>query len=362
MQNICPKCAAPQREGAKFCNMCGERLGAPQAPRFCDECGAKLTPGVKFCDECGATISAPADASWTTAEKTDISGSADAWGDALVSLNAAEEEEKLALFEYEKRPDGSVVITGLKDKYALTVTVPEGVTVIADSAFRTAGVYEVALSEGLSSIEAHAFSGCESLTKINLPSSLIKIGDEAFSGCSKLELEIPDSVRILGESVLSGTKTERLKEEAAEEAERLKAERIAHERAEAEERERSRLRAEARKRAESWSENANLWTANLSVAGDPYDRTNPKEYGFRNFAAYRWLEAKASNYYTEEQKREYTLAHVVIAKMHFFRVHSVFDNEYIATAVSWLKPNRCHIPEYLDGFISLAEAMKTGKL
>ncbi len=55
-------------------------------------------------------------------------------------------------------------------------------------------------------IDEQAFRDCTSLSSIELPESLTKIGDYAFSGCSALtgELVIPDGVVTLGASAFTG--------------------------------------------------------------------------------------------------------------------------------------------------------------
>ncbi|MBQ7669176.1 MAG: leucine-rich repeat domain-containing protein [Clostridia bacterium] len=69
-----------------------------------------------------------------------------------------------------------------KGKYSgQTLTVPEGVTMIAD----------------------HAFSGSTGLSSVNLPSSLESIGAFAFRDCSKLNsIYVPPTVTYLGENCL----------------------------------------------------------------------------------------------------------------------------------------------------------------
>src|SRR5512136_2890221 len=47
----CPNCHFDNREGAKFCNQCGDPFGIA-----CQHCGSKNPPGSKFCNECGQNI------------------------------------------------------------------------------------------------------------------------------------------------------------------------------------------------------------------------------------------------------------------------------------------------------------------
>jgi len=73
----CPKCNFPYKEGSKFCNSCGEKLGQKICPKckaavsyeskFCMECGqameskvctcgTSLLPDTKFCNNCGRKV------------------------------------------------------------------------------------------------------------------------------------------------------------------------------------------------------------------------------------------------------------------------------------------------------------------
>jgi class 3 adenylate cyclase len=47
----CPECQFENREGAKFCKECGEKLELA-----CQKCGTRLSPYSKFCDECGTEL------------------------------------------------------------------------------------------------------------------------------------------------------------------------------------------------------------------------------------------------------------------------------------------------------------------
>ncbi|MBL7177909.1 MAG: AAA family ATPase [Desulfobacteraceae bacterium] len=50
----CPKCQFENRESAKFCKECGNKLEIP-----CSKCGNINEPGSKFCDECGQNLTIP---------------------------------------------------------------------------------------------------------------------------------------------------------------------------------------------------------------------------------------------------------------------------------------------------------------
>jgi class 3 adenylate cyclase len=52
----CPKCQFENREGAKFCLKCGEKMEFK-----CPECGKQLPSEAMFCDECGYNLSLPSE-------------------------------------------------------------------------------------------------------------------------------------------------------------------------------------------------------------------------------------------------------------------------------------------------------------
>jgi hypothetical protein len=53
----CPKCRFENREGAKFCLKCGEKLELT-----CPQCGKALPLLAAFCDECGQKLATPSKA------------------------------------------------------------------------------------------------------------------------------------------------------------------------------------------------------------------------------------------------------------------------------------------------------------
>lgn len=126
---------------------------------------------------------------------------------------------------FQEQPEGCVVIGDTLYRFKGSGTqaqVPEGVTVIGESAFEHTAVTSVILPEGLQEIRRAAFYGCEGLRSITLPSSVRKIGymgfyhcgsltsvvlpqgleeigDYAFASCDQLlYLQVPDTVRELG--------------------------------------------------------------------------------------------------------------------------------------------------------------------
>ena len=124
-------------------------------------------------------------------------------------------------------------VTGIGD-YAFylccdagSVTLPDSVTYIGDSAFSSCGMADISLPAKLSylgpfafawcpdlksirvpdevtALGDRAFAACESLTSVTLPEGLVSIGDGVFSNCSRLtEIAIPNRVTSIGGYVFS---------------------------------------------------------------------------------------------------------------------------------------------------------------
>ena len=87
-----------------------------------------------------------------------------------------------------------------------TVTIPDGITGITDSAFyRCESLTSIIFPVGVERIGWNAFCGCSSLTEINIPDSVKSISDYTFAECSSLmEIIIPDSVTSIGERAFLG--------------------------------------------------------------------------------------------------------------------------------------------------------------
>ena len=113
----------------------------------------------------------------------------------------------------ENTPDGNIYLNNILYEYIGThpngtFTVKKGTVAIADYLFcnpYSAGsgesnLYEVELPDSIVNIGEGAFSYCSNLKKINLPEGLIKISGRLFSHCNHLtDINIPDSVTSIGE-------------------------------------------------------------------------------------------------------------------------------------------------------------------
>ena len=87
-----------------------------------------------------------------------------------------------------------------------SVAIPSSVTTIGYSAFSgCSSLTSVVIPNSVTTIGNGAFSGCSSLTSVVIPSSVTTIGYSAFSGCSSLtSVVIPNSVTTIGSCAFSG--------------------------------------------------------------------------------------------------------------------------------------------------------------
>ena len=103
---------------------------------------------------------------------------------------------------YSKDMSRLIAVPTCKD----SIQIPESVIEIGDWAFYgCSSITSVEIPNGVKSIGKNAFSGCTSLASIRIPNRIKKIGDSAFSDCTSLtSIEIPGSVRIIKENAFDG--------------------------------------------------------------------------------------------------------------------------------------------------------------
>lgn len=84
------------------------------------------------------------------------------------------------------------------------LTIPASVTDF-DSAFYMSGLKTVYIENGVKTISAKAFEGCDELTEVTIPASVESIEMGAFYGCTALtNVEIPATVTSIGKEAFKG--------------------------------------------------------------------------------------------------------------------------------------------------------------
>ena len=59
---------------------------------------------------------------------------------------------------------------------------------------------EIKITEGVTSIGDGAFGGCTNLAEISIPNSVVRVGQSAFNKCTKLNYEVENNLKYLGNS------------------------------------------------------------------------------------------------------------------------------------------------------------------
>lgn len=112
---------------------------------------------------------------------------------------AVEDAANAQLFDFAFTPDNTAVIVRYKGT-AADVTIPsrykgKPVTMIDHAAFYNSAVTSVTIPDSVTSIRDSAFLFCSQLTNISIPNSVTAIGSFAFDGCTKLEsITLPSSL------------------------------------------------------------------------------------------------------------------------------------------------------------------------
>ncbi|MBR6249966.1 MAG: leucine-rich repeat protein [Bacteroidales bacterium] len=95
---------------------------------------------------------------------------------------------------------GSTATSGCYENLT-SITIPEGVTTIKQSAFSSCWELEsVSLPQSLEVIEDDAFMYCSNLTSINIPNTIKFVGNQAFEGCPNDLFEVSGNLKYVGNS------------------------------------------------------------------------------------------------------------------------------------------------------------------
>ena len=108
-----------------------------------------------------------------------------------------------------KIPDGVTELAEkcfYRGKALESITLPTTLRKIGQNAFQDCeSLAEVVIPESVTEIEESVLEGCNSLNRVSIPKNMTKIGIRAFKDCSSLtEIEIPESVTEIGEDAFSG--------------------------------------------------------------------------------------------------------------------------------------------------------------
>jgi len=112
-----------------------------------------------------------------------------------------------AAYQHNLRIDVQDVLYEQIDKSVISVTIPDGETCIAKSAFMDCKNLEsVIIPDSVTEIGRTAFSGCGKLVSVTIPDGVTKIGNAAFMYCTSLaNITIPDSVTNIEQLAFCGT-------------------------------------------------------------------------------------------------------------------------------------------------------------
>lgn len=93
-----------------------------------------------------------------------------------------------------------------EDKRITKVVLPSTLIKIGDYTFTgCTNLKDLIIPDGVTEIGSYAFSGCQSFKNITIPESVKTLGVAVFSSCSNLEtINIPDAITSIGQSMFSG--------------------------------------------------------------------------------------------------------------------------------------------------------------
>ena len=128
--------------------------------------------------------------------------------------NNTEDPAKTGELKYELNEDGeSYTVVGIGDVTDKDVVIPEKyndlpVVAIGECAFEDTDITSVVIPSGVTAIEEDAFYGCEKLTSVTLPDTLVSIGEYAFCETGIKDLTLPSSLKTIDASAFEASKLE----------------------------------------------------------------------------------------------------------------------------------------------------------
>ena len=123
-----------------------------------------------------------------------------------------EERAKQAAEQYAREnpaiPEGTTEIpaNAYKGKNFRSITIPNSVIRIGSNAFEgCTKLMSVTIPNGVVTIEDGAFAGCTTLSSVNIGNRVESIGDNAFANCKLLtSIELPNSISSIGRNAFGG--------------------------------------------------------------------------------------------------------------------------------------------------------------
>ena len=184
-----PTCTATGKTAGKHCSVCHEVLVAQE-----EIAALGHTYANEICTRCGEHEP-------TKELKYSLNGD----GASYTVVGIENENDITEVYipcVYEGKPVTSIGEYAFSGCSSLTsINIPNSVTSIGWAAFSgCSDLTSIIIPNGVTMIEGNAFSQCSSLTSITLPESLTILGESAFSGCSSLtSITIPNSVTKIGD-------------------------------------------------------------------------------------------------------------------------------------------------------------------
>ena len=184
---ICPYCHENVPDTLDSCPTCGLDLSEYRNAQFyCPVCGTELRRYQDRCPKCNIER------------------------DRLKKLTAfpdlsAQDKITLSNFEYSQE-NGKVTLLRHERRWSQEVVLPKNVVRIEEKCFEGGEGYcrSVKFNRGLREIGKHAFLGNDNIAAIDLPDTVEKIEEEAFSGCTRLEKITVPNTKEIGKKAFSG--------------------------------------------------------------------------------------------------------------------------------------------------------------